>query len=79
MLRASKLTRQFEHAGYEVHYTSIKERDWEKAFTEPCDRIVIAGGDGNISRLAPWLAGRETPFCILPVRIGNLQASCRAA
>ncbi|MGA8655563.1 MAG: diacylglycerol kinase family protein [Chthoniobacterales bacterium] len=65
------MTGQFEHAGYEVHYASIKERDWEKAFTEPCDRIVIAGGDGTISRLAPWLAGKETPFCILPLDTAN--------
>jgi diacylglycerol kinase family enzyme len=32
---------------------------------------VIAGGDGTISRLAPWLAGRETPFCILPLGTAN--------
>jgi hypothetical protein len=54
-----------------VLYVSIKERAWEKAFTEPFDRIVIAGGDGAISRLAPWLAGRETPFCILPQGTAN--------
>ena len=71
MLKASKLTRQFERAGYEVLYASIKEKDWAKAFTEPFDRIVIAGGDGTISRLAPWLAGRETPFCILPLGTAN--------
>lgn len=71
MLKASKLTRQFANAGYDVLYASIKENGWEKAFTEPFDRIVIAGGDGTISRLAPWLAGEETPFCILPLGTAN--------
>ena len=50
---------------------SIKEEDWEKALSEPVDRVVIAGGDGTVSRLAPWLAGRKIPFCILPLGTAN--------
>src|SRR5215469_5604165 len=71
VLNASKLVRLFEDTGYDVRYTSIKENGWEKVLTEPFDRIVIAGGDGTISRLAPWLAARETPFCILPLGTAN--------
>lgn len=71
MLKGSKLTRQFQKAGYEVLYTSIKESGWQEAFTEPVDRIVVAGGDGTISRVAPWLAGRKIPFCILPLGTAN--------
>ena len=71
MLKGSKLTRQFQKAGYDVLYTSIMESDWEEAFTEPVDRIVVAGGDGTISRVAQWLAGRKTPFCILPLGTAN--------
>jgi diacylglycerol kinase family enzyme len=71
MLKGSKLVRQFENAGYEVLYVSIKGKDWERAFREPIDRAVIAGGDGTVSRLAPWLAGRNIPFCILPLGTAN--------
>jgi diacylglycerol kinase (ATP) len=71
MLKGRKLVRQFEQAGYQVLYVSIKGRDWEGAFREPIDRAIIAGGDGTVSRLAPWLAGRGTPFCILPLGTAN--------
>ena len=71
MLKGSKLARQFEKAGYDVLYASIKEKNWEKTFTERFDRLVIAGGDGTISRLAPWLAGGKTPFCIPPLGTAN--------
>ena len=74
-LNASKLMRLFESTGYDVSYTSIKENGWEQVFAEAFDRIVIAGGDGTISRLAPWLAARETPFCILPLGTANNCAS----
>jgi hypothetical protein len=43
MLKGSKLVRQFENAGYEVFYVSIKGQDWERAFREPFDRVIIAG------------------------------------
>jgi diacylglycerol kinase (ATP) len=71
MLNAKKLVRQFENARYEVVYASIREKDWEKTLSEPVDRVVIAGGDGTVSRLAPWLAGRKLPFCILPLGTAN--------
>jgi diacylglycerol kinase (ATP) len=71
MLNANKLVRQFENARYEVFYASMEEEDWEKVLSEPVDRIVIAGGDGTVSRLAPWLAGRKIPFCILPLGTAN--------
>ena len=71
MLKGSKLIRQLENAGYEVLYVSIKRRDWERAFREPIERAIIAGGDGTVSRIAPWLAGRNIPFCILPLGTAN--------
>jgi diacylglycerol kinase (ATP) len=66
MLNAKKLVRQFESARYEVVYASIREKNWEKTLSEPVDRVVIAGGDGTVSRLAPWLAGNcHFAFCLL--------------
>src|SRR4029077_18305669 len=71
VLKGSKLVRQFENGGYEVLYVSIKGKEWEGAFREPIDRAVVAGGDGTVSRLAPWLAGRGIPFPILPLGTAN--------
>jgi diacylglycerol kinase (ATP) len=71
MLNAKKLVRQFESARHEVVYASTEEKDWEKALSEPVERAVIAGGDGTVSRLAPWLAARKLPFCILPLGTAN--------
>jgi diacylglycerol kinase (ATP) len=71
MLKGRKLVRQLENAGHEVLYVSIKAKDWESAFRERIERAIIAGGDGTVSRLAPWLAGRNIPFCILPLGTAN--------
>jgi diacylglycerol kinase family enzyme len=70
-LKGRKLVRQLEYAGHEVLYVSMKTKNWERAFREPIERIIIAGGDGTVSRLAPWLAGRNIPFCILPLGTAN--------
>jgi diacylglycerol kinase family enzyme len=70
-LKGRKLVRQLEYAGHEVLYVSMKTKDWERAFREPIERTIIAGGDGTVSRLAPWLAGRNIPFCILPLGTAN--------
>lgn len=33
--------------------------------------MIIAGGDGSVSRVAPWLAARGLPFCILALGTAN--------
>ena len=69
--KGSELVRQFAQAGYDVMYVSIKEKGWESAFRSPIDRVVVAGGDGTVSRLAPWLSATGIPFCILPLGTAN--------
>jgi diacylglycerol kinase (ATP) len=70
-LKVSMLVRQFEEAGYDVCYVSMKEKRWEKAFGTPIERAVVAGGDGTVSRLAPWFSARGIAFCILPLGTAN--------
>jgi diacylglycerol kinase family enzyme len=65
------LVRQFAGAGYDVFYVPTNEKGWEAAFRWPIDRAIIAGGDGTVGRLAPWLAARSIPFCILPLGTAN--------
>jgi diacylglycerol kinase (ATP) len=69
--RVSKFVRQIEKAGHKVVYASIKQNDWQDVFAEPIDRVIIAGGDGSVSRAAPWLRARDLPFCILPLGTAN--------
>jgi len=67
----NQLIRLFAEAGYDVLYVPIQQKGWELGFRNPIDRAVIAGGDGTVSRLAPWLAARSIPFCILPLGTAN--------
>jgi len=69
--KVSELVRQIESAGHQVIYVSIKEKDWPRTFGEPLDRVIVAGGDGSVSRAAPWLAARRVPFCILALGTAN--------
>src|ERR1700752_2610738 len=65
------LFRPFAAAGFEFMYVTTQQKGWESAFRNPIDRAVIAGGDGTVSRLAPWLTARNIPFCILPLGTAN--------
>jgi len=69
--KVSEFIRQIESAGHQALYVSIKEKGWPKAFGEPLDRAIIAGGDGSVSRAAPWLVARRLPFCILALGTAN--------
>jgi len=70
-LDANRLIRLFAEAGHDVRYVTTQHRGWEAVFRNHIDRAVIAGGDGTVSRLAPWLAARDIPFCILPLGTAN--------
>jgi len=67
----NRLIRHFAEAGHDVMYVPTNQKGWESAFRRSIDRAVIAGGDGTVSRLAPWLAARNIPFCILPLGTAN--------
>jgi diacylglycerol kinase (ATP) len=70
-LDGNQLIRLFAEAGHDVLYVPTQQKGWESVFRNPIDRAVIAGGDGTVSRLAPWLAARDIPFCILPLGTAN--------
>lgn len=67
----SPFIRQLQDSGQRVLYVPIDKKGWEEVFGECIDRAVIAGGDGTVSRLAPWLAARKIPFCILASGTAN--------
>ena len=66
-LDGGQFIRDSVEAGYDVTYVVANKKGWESAFKNPIDRAVIAGGDGTVSRLAPWLAATKIHFCILPL------------
>ncbi|MBV8214879.1 MAG: hypothetical protein JOZ08_16860 [Verrucomicrobia bacterium] len=70
-LDGNQLIRLFAEAGHDVLYVPIQHGGWESVFRNRIDRAVVAGGDGTVSRLAPWLAARDIPFCILPLGTAN--------
>jgi diacylglycerol kinase (ATP) len=69
--RSGRLVRQFASRGYDVLYVETNKNGWEAALRDPIDRAIVAGGDGTVGRLVPWLAGRGIPFCILPLGTAN--------
>jgi diacylglycerol kinase (ATP) len=70
-LDANQLIRLFAEAGHDLLYVPTQQKGWESVLRNPLDQAVIAGGDGTVRRLAPWLAARKIPFCILPLGTAN--------
>ncbi|MBV9877342.1 MAG: hypothetical protein JO025_21615 [Verrucomicrobia bacterium] len=67
----SEVVRKLENKGHEILYVSIKDKDWRSSLGAPAQLAILAGGDGTVSRAAPWLAARKLPFCILPLGTAN--------
>ena len=57
--------------GHSVTYQSSKLHDLRPAFEEPHDLIVVAGGDGTVTRVLKACAGSPTPVALLPVGTAN--------
>jgi diacylglycerol kinase (ATP) len=63
-------------AGHEVVFASTNADSWESLFSQSPDRIIIAGGDGTVHRVVPYLAKEKIPFYILPIGTANNIAAC---
>lgn len=61
-----------EKAGHEIVVTVSSQEELISSIREhPCELIVIAGGDGTVSRAACSLAGCRVPLAILPLGTAN--------
>ena len=66
------LTRAIWAAGHEVHSTVDRISDLTAALQrEPCDLVVVAGGDGTVGRAACALAGWQVPLSIIALGTAN--------
>jgi diacylglycerol kinase (ATP) len=72
----AELTRLFKEAGHEVVSASTKGKRWKELLAEPIERVIISGGDGTVSKVAPLLVGKNLPFHILPLGTANNIARC---
>jgi diacylglycerol kinase (ATP) len=70
-LDVDKLARRFASVGFKLLYRLINNREVEDQIPSDVTGVIIAGGDGTISKIAPYLALRDLPFCILPLGTAN--------
>jgi diacylglycerol kinase (ATP) len=68
---AGKLRRLLEDAGYDVRYQSAKEHGWKKSLKKKAELVVVAGGDGTVSKVARRMVGRGVPLAVLPSGTAN--------
>lgn len=68
---AEGLIAMLRDAGHEVRYQSSKDDDWDKVLKAPADLVVVAGGDGTVSRVAKRLVGAGIPLAPLPSGTAN--------
>src|SRR5688572_16732082 len=68
---ARKLMGWLENAGYAVRYQSTRKKQFAKALKEPGDLVIVAGGDGTVTKVARHLVGTGTPLAILPLGTAN--------
>jgi diacylglycerol kinase (ATP) len=67
------LVKGLEKRGAEVFVQNTKEEDYEQALEQPCDFMIIAGGDGTIGKIAGKVMalGKNIPFALLPFGNAN--------
>lgn len=69
---ADELGALIRSAGHELSHSVGKLADLTAALQEePCDLVVVAGGDGTVGRTACELSGWEVPIAILPLGTAN--------
>src|SRR5690554_5328450 len=70
-LPVEDLVKRLEKRGAEVLAKDTKEDDYKNALEEPCDFILIAGGDGTIEKIAKKIIHRNVPVALLPCGNAN--------
>jgi diacylglycerol kinase (ATP) len=69
---ADEIEESVRRAGHDVVIVAHERQELLQALSErTCDLVVIAGGDGTVSRAASALAGRHVTLAILPLGTAN--------
>jgi len=72
---ADELTRDAKAAQLDPIYQDIKGRGFKAALAKKWDLVIVAGGDGTVTKVARELKNRKTPLAILPSGTANNIAS----
>jgi diacylglycerol kinase family enzyme len=73
----AELERAIEKGGHQLlHRVSRVGELTEALHADPCDLVVVAGGDGTVGRAACELSGWNVPISILPTGTANNTAHC---
>jgi diacylglycerol kinase family enzyme len=67
----SALIAALKLAGLSVSYCSVKDDDFEDVLKKSADLIVVAGGDGTVTKVIARLPDRSIPVAILPLGTAN--------
>ena len=70
-LEEKELIEEFRRAGHEVVYNSAKDKKLTRAFHDPGEVVVIAGGDGTVRKVARHVIGSNVPIAVLPLGTAN--------
>jgi diacylglycerol kinase (ATP) len=68
---AETLSAFLKEAGYTVTACSIKEGLYKKCLKEPADLILVAGGDGAVTRVIRCMPTFDVPLAIVPLGTAN--------
>lgn len=68
---ADEILRMLGEAGHETTYQSSEIDDLSARMNEPWDLLVVAGGDGTVTRSLKVAAERGIPVAILPLGTAN--------
>jgi diacylglycerol kinase (ATP) len=65
------LVKLLETEGHDVGLQSADDDDWKTALDSRADLVVVAGGDGTVTRVAKAMTGRGIPMTVLPAGTAN--------
>jgi diacylglycerol kinase (ATP) len=68
---AEKLIDEIQQAGHEVIARVRKRKQLTVELDEPCDLIVVAGGDGTVGKALRAMRGHDTPVVAMPYGTAN--------
>jgi diacylglycerol kinase (ATP) len=72
---AAQLVGMLKSAGHDVTYQSSKIDDLGDHLDDDWELIVVAGGDGTVTRVVKLCAGKRTPLAVLPLGSANNMAN----
>jgi diacylglycerol kinase family enzyme len=69
--RKKELMAALAKVGHHAIYQSTKKRGYKKALKNPGDVVVVAGGDGTVTKIARRLIDTGIPLSVLPLGTAN--------